>query len=112
MPVSVSVSPLRSKLKSGMSTAALNKPPSPVKSGALTPALMFRLSVKLTSAPKVPRKVSSNAFFAFRSGRSPVSVKPLPLRTIDSGANDRPGRLPVGVLRLGALTLGVVRVAV
>ena len=86
VPVKVTVSPERSKLKSGMSMAALNSAPSPEKSGALTPALMLSLSIRLTPGPSAAFSASSSDVLADRSGSSPDTVKSLPLRMIDSGA--------------------------
>src|SRR6476659_4355869 len=106
VPVSVMVSPLRSKLKSGTSTAASKNKPSLEKSGALTAALIVRLSVRLMSGPNALRRASSSDVFAVTSVSSPLSEMSLPLRTIDSGANDGPGGLT-----LGAFTEGAVRVA-
>ena len=64
--------------------------------------------------PSAPLKESSNDVFAARSGSSPLRVKSLPFRVIDSGANDSDGTLTFGAVTVGAVsvtdasTLGIV----
>ncbi|BBZ51155.1 hypothetical protein MHEI_28720 [Mycobacterium heidelbergense] len=45
----------------------------------------------LTPGGSEPLSAFINAALAESSGKSPLSVKPLPLRVIDSGANDSLG---------------------
>ena len=75
------------------------------------PDLTVSLSIRLTPDPSAPFSAVISEFFVARSGSSPVRVKSLPFRRIDSGARFMPGtdRLGAVTLMLGALmfTLGL-----
>src|SRR6516162_1429130 len=94
-----------------MGTAALNTAPRLDASGVLTPALSSVLSMRFTPGPNALFNASSRDARAAASGRSPLRVMSLPLRTSDNGAKDSAGALTFGTLTVafgsdGALTLG------
>src|SRR5579875_1652043 len=90
------VSPATERPKSGIDAAALKTGPASEKSSALMSGLIPRLSMTLASEPTDAITASSKALLAFSSGKSPRSVMSLPLRVIDTGANDIGGMVGAG----------------